>query len=470
MAITKSSPAPLMHQQIQRYGVYVNENRAIPEAFDGQKPVHRRLLYAMYSLGIRATGTEVKCARIVGDAVGKYHPHSDTAAYESLVTLINCSNPLAQGEGNFGSPVTEDSEAAQRYTNAKFTRLGLHCFFDPRLLAVTHMVPNYDDTLQEPYLLPARLPAVLLNGGEGIGVAMATKCPSFEITSIIKTVRKYIAAKARDWKLLTGLKLWYPLWGAEVDVSRQRKEWQQLLKTGQARIEFDTVIDVNKKTITLGPFAYGLKPFTSVLGSKAKPGTIRAQPWYKSHYTDNTKDGMRLVLTDVTDVEAAVNWLLKKTTVAHSFNTTVSLRKLEKGVPVIGARKMNILEILDYWYTNRTKLEKAALTEELKQLGIQIRQAELKILAHTNIDKLTQLLKTSNNLVSDVASVLGISKEEAQWLLERQIQQLAKLSISDVRKAQAQWKAESSVKKGLLKDLPRAVLLDLDRLEKELKL
>jgi DNA gyrase/topoisomerase IV subunit A len=466
MAITKSSPCPVMHEQIQRYGIYVNENRAIPEAFDGQKPVHRRLLYAMYTLGLKPTGAEIKCARIVGDTVGKYHPHSDSAAYEALVTLINCSNPLAQGEGNFGSPVTEDREAAQRYTNAKFTALGYHTLFDPRLIAVTKMVPNYDQSTAEPFLLPARLPMLLLNGTEGIGVAMATKCASFSLASVIKTVVKYIDTPKPDYKVLLGLRLHYPQWGSEFDSSRQKKAWIQFLKTGKGRLEFDSAIDVDAKakTIVLGPYAYGLKPFTNLLGSKTKPNTIRSQPWYRQHHMD----GMKLILTEVADINEAGKWLLGRCSVGHTFNTQVTVRQIRNEKPVTSARSMTILEVLEHWLRQRVDLEILALRQEIADLAIKIRQADIKILGHLNIQKLAKLVRHSQNLVPDVMKLLKLTEEEAKWLLERQLQSLARLQISDLKRDQAEWKKLMAVKQKMLKKPVEVVKQDVLALEKAL--
>lgn len=481
MPIIKASPGPLMHDQIQRYGLYVNENRAIPEIYDGLKPVHRRLLFAMSELNLKPVGHEIKCARIVGDTVGKYHPHGDVAAYESLVTLINCSNPLAQGEGNFGSPVTEDSEAAQRYTNAKFTALGYHALFEPRLMAVTETVANYDQSLKEPFLLPARLPMLLLNGTEGIGMAMATKCASFSLQSVIKTVLKYIDTKKPDYKVLLGLEFYYPKWGGEFDKKRQKKEWLSFIKTGKGRLEFDSVIDVDEKskTIVVGPFAYGLKPFTDLLDKKEKkekaenggkskntkvPNVARKQPWYKQHFVENGK-----LILEVSDVKEAGKWLLAKCSVSHSFSTVVSFRSIENGKTSISTRPVTLLQILEHWLKTRVELEKKALTREIAELALKIRQADIRIGGHLNFKKLAHLVRHSKTLIKDVQKLLKLTEDEAKWLLERQIQSLARLQIGDLRKEQAENKKLMLSKQSMLKNPVKTVRQDVVDLAKLLK-
>ena len=160
--------------------------RALPDARDGLKPVHRRILYAMFDMGIRATGSYKKSARIVGEVLGKYHPHGDQAVYDSMARMVqdySLRYPLVDGQGNFGS-IDGDSPAAMRYTEARLGRMAEEMLTDIGKDTVD-FVENFDGSLNEPSFLPARLPNLLLNGSQGIAVGMATNIPPHNLNEVI---------------------------------------------------------------------------------------------------------------------------------------------------------------------------------------------------------------------------------------------------------------------------------------------
>ncbi|MFC1531729.1 DNA gyrase subunit A, partial [Gemmatimonadota bacterium] len=160
--------------------------RALPDARDGLKPVHRRILYAMYELGLLPEREHKKCATVVGDVLGKYHPHGDSAVYDTLVRMVqefSLRYPLVDGQGNFGS-IDGDSAAAYRYTEAKLASIAMELLTDIDLDTVD-FTPNFDGRLQEPTSLPARLPHLLLNGSDGIAVGMATKIPPHNLRELV---------------------------------------------------------------------------------------------------------------------------------------------------------------------------------------------------------------------------------------------------------------------------------------------
>ena len=168
------------------YSMSVIVGRALPDARDGLKPVHRRILYAMYELGVTSKAKYKKSARIVGDVIGKYHPHGDTAVYDALVRMaqdFSMRLELVDGQGNFGS-IDGDSAAAMRYTEAKMTQAAEEVLRDIDKDTVDFL-PNYDDTLKEPDILPSRLPNLLINGSNGIAVGMATNIPPHRVDEII---------------------------------------------------------------------------------------------------------------------------------------------------------------------------------------------------------------------------------------------------------------------------------------------
>ncbi|HFQ90237.1 MAG TPA: DNA gyrase subunit A, partial [Desulfobulbus sp.] len=168
------------------YAMSVIVGRALPDVRDGLKPVHRRTLFAMRELGVTYNRPYVKSARIVGDVIGKYHPHGDTAVYDTLVRMaqdFSLRYPLVDGQGNFGS-MDGDAPAAMRYTEARMTRLDQEIIADLDKDTVD-FIPNYDNSLQEPSVLPSRIPNILVNGSEGIAVGMATKIPPHNLTEVI---------------------------------------------------------------------------------------------------------------------------------------------------------------------------------------------------------------------------------------------------------------------------------------------
>ena len=175
------------------YAMSVIVSRALPDARDGLKPVHRRVLYAMRELGLTPTREMAKSSRIVGDVMGKYHPHGDSAIYDTLVRLaqdFSMRYPLVDGQGNFGS-VDDDPAAAMRYTEAKLTRLAMEMLRDLDMDTVD-FAPNYDGNEQEPLVLPSRFPNLLVNGSSGIAVGMATNIPPHNLREVIDATIAYI--------------------------------------------------------------------------------------------------------------------------------------------------------------------------------------------------------------------------------------------------------------------------------------
>src|SRR6266850_4640318 len=172
------------------YAVSVVKGRALPDVADGQKPVQRRILFAMNEMGLAANAKPVKSARVVGDVLGKYHPHGDQAAYDALVRMaqnFSLRYPLIDGQGNFGSR-DGDGAAAMRYTEARLTPIA-RLLMDEIDQGTVDFQPNYDGSTQEPRLLPARLPFVLLNGASGIAVGMATEIPSHNLAEVVRALR-----------------------------------------------------------------------------------------------------------------------------------------------------------------------------------------------------------------------------------------------------------------------------------------
>jgi DNA gyrase subunit A len=185
------------------YAMSVIVSRALPDARDGLKPVHRRILYAMYDMGIRPNSPHRKSARIVGEVLGKYHPHGDSSVYDAMVRMaqdFSMRYMLVDGQGNFGS-IDGDSAAAMRYTEARLAAIAIELLEDIDKNTVDFS-PNFDDSLEEPQLLPARLPNLLLNGSSGIAVGMATNIPPHNLTELCDAI-SYLIDRQDDWDNVT---------------------------------------------------------------------------------------------------------------------------------------------------------------------------------------------------------------------------------------------------------------------------
>lgn len=249
-AASNDTPISLLaysQEAIKHYGSYVIENRALADIRDGLKPVHRRILWAMYKLGLKSTGGFKKSARTVGEVIGIYHPHGDAAVYDALVGMTgvrpkgktrgwlrrNINEPLIEGRGNFGDHV--DFAAAQRYTECRLSTYG-ELLLDPDYLAVSDMVPNFSDDTVEPVILPSKLPNLLINGSEGIAVGVASYIPSFDLEAVkacaALALEGKLTSKAAQ-KLLSG-KFSFPYGGISVDET----ELPGLIEDGQGAIVF----------------------------------------------------------------------------------------------------------------------------------------------------------------------------------------------------------------------------------------
>ena len=192
--IIRAEYSDIMQKSYIDYAMSVNISRALPEERDGLKPVQRRTLNDMYELGIRYDRPYRKCARIVGDTMGKYHPHGDSSIYDALVVMaqdFKKGRTLVDGHGNFGS-IDGDGAAAMRYTEARLSKLTQDVFLSDLDKNVVDFVPNFDETEKEPSVLPVRIPNILVNGADGIAVGMATSIPPHNLGEVIDAVKAYM--------------------------------------------------------------------------------------------------------------------------------------------------------------------------------------------------------------------------------------------------------------------------------------
>lgn len=443
-----------MKKSFISYAMAVIINRALPDVRDGLKPVHRRIMYAMDELGLQPEKPFRKCARIVGDVLGKFHPHGDLSVYDALVRLaqdFNTRYPLVEGHGNFGS-IDGDSAAAMRYTEAKMSRLSTAMMADIDKNTVD-FVPNFDETLIQPSVLPSRYPNLLVNGSGGIAVGMATNIPPHNMG---ETIDAYVAMIDNPDITVEELMCHvpapdFPTGGIIMGTAGVR----QAYRTGRGRIVVRAKADIeqhqpNKARIIVTEIPYQVnkarlvEKIAELVHEKRIEGI--------SDLRDETdRNGMRIVIELKKDVNANVvlNQLYKHTAMQDTFG--VIMLALVDGEPKV----LNLREMLYYYLqfqkqvvTRRTKYD---LDKALERMHI----LEGLIIALDNIDEVVEIIKHSES--APIARLrlmerFGLSEKQAQAILDMRLQRLTGLERDKIIKEHADLKGTVEYLQGILAD------------------
>lgn len=431
------------------YAIAVNLERSVPDMYDGLKPVHRRLLWAA---SFQQRGTYVKSARVIGDAMGKYHPHSDAALYGAMISMVNSELPPFSGKGNWGTIV--DSAAASRYTNVKLSKYG-ESFFNPHYInkSVTTFVPNFDDKEIEPVTLPALLPNVLLNSAQGIGWGTTTNIPSFTKESVVKVLQMLLAKKKITAKVLARtLKPSLPYGGRMVDSAKNKEQWLQLMTEPTARIEFEAnlKIDVAKKTIVISDWAAGLSPERFV-------ERVRALPECQSVY--NSKGTMEFTILckksyNETQFQAFVKKVQRLTVRAQSYRLNVTHRTANINDGVVGYETsflaLGVGPLLLRWLRLRIELEKQSLKHRISQQSKAIEQTQLYIYAISIKDIIFKSLDKKDNAAYLVKHT-KLNLDQAKQILDLRVRQLSRLDNLELKAKLKQQRAHLKELQGWLK-------------------
>ncbi len=432
---------------LRLYGDEVNLDRATLDLIDGLKPVHRRELYAASDL---PKGQYVKAARIVGDTMGRFHPHADSGIYGGLVTLVQACTPLVHGEGNWGNILAEP--AAMRYTNARLSHFG-RAGFDPDYAnkEVTSFVPNYDDKEVEPVSIPFPLPVILFNGGSGIGYGAASNIPAFTPESVVEVLQRLLQGeklKAEDFA-----KTMKPTskWGGEfVKTKANREAWMQMFKTHKASVQFQSplVVDTLKKTIVIGEWPSGLDPVKFVEEVRSWDETQEVYTSKgSSQFTIVVKKGYNSVQFD-----GYVERVQKLTRVKSSYNINVTSRKaiIKDGVVdyEVALLALSVPQLVVAWLRARLELELKSLDYRLRKQDVAIAYSKLLIFASTKLDIIIPIVRHSKQPREELAKKLKITIEEADQILELKLRQLTKL---DQEALKQKLKEQLAFKEQLLK-------------------
>ncbi len=446
------------------YSMYVILDRALPHIGDGMKPVQRRIVYAMRELALNASAKYKKSARTVGDVLGKFHPHGDSACYEAMVLMaqpFSYRYPLVDGQGNWGSPDDPKSFAAMRYTESRLSK------FAEVLLAelgqgTVDWTPNFDGTMNEPVVLPARLPHVLLNGGTGIAVGMATDIPPHNVHEVVEATCHLLRhPEATTADLVHYLPA--PDFPTAAEIITSRDDLRKLYESGRGSVKLRAryVMEEGKVVVTAVPYQVsGAKVLEQIAAQmQAKKLPMVADLRDESTHEEPT----RLVIeprSNRVDIEAMM---------AHLFATTDLEKNIRVNLNVIGLdgrpRVMPLPDMLGEWLTFRRKTVRRRLEHRLGKVEDRLHILEGLLVAYLNIDEVIRIIREEDEPKSALMAAFGLSERQAEAILELRLRHLAKLEEMKIRGEQDALEAERKRLKALLGS--EAKLTDL--IEEELR-
>jgi DNA gyrase subunit A len=424
------------------YSMSVIVSRALPDVRDGLKPVHRRILFGMSELGLSASRSHKKSARIVGEVLGKYHPHGDSAVYESMVRMAqnwSLRYPLVDGQGNFGS-IDGDNPAAMRYTEARLRKLSEEMLTDIKKDVVEYRL-NFDDSLYEPTVLPAKLPQLLMNGASGIAVGMATNMPPHNLSEVIKGVMAYI-----DNNEITIDELMehisapdFPTGGIIYGYEGVKSAFH----TGRGRIVLRAVAEIQEEgtrtRIIVTELPYQVNK-SSLIQKTAELVNTKKIDGITGIRDESDRDGMRIVYELRRDAipRVVLNNLFKYTQLQNSFS--VNNVVLVKGRPYL----LNLKDIIKYFVEHRHEVVIRRATFDLKKAEERSHILEGLLLALDRIDDIIKLIRGSKDADTARAALMGqtefgnmkpfsFSEKQAKAILEMRLQRLTGLERDKIQ-------------------------------------
>ena len=437
--IIRTEYSDLMQKSYIDYAMSVIIARALPDVRDGLKPVQRRTLYDMYELGIRYDRPYRKCARIVGDTMGKYHPHGDSSIYEALVVMsqdFKKGMPLVDGHGNFGS-IEGDGAAAMRYTEARLQKVTQETFLADLDKDVVDFVPNFDETEKEPSVLPVRLPNLLVNGSDGIAVGMATSIPPHNLGEVIDAAKAYLKnpeiSTEKLLELMPGPD--FPTGGIIVN----KDELPAIYESGTGKIKIRGKVKVEKLkggreqlVITEIPYPMIGANIAKFLNDVAGLVESKKAPEITDISNQSSKEGIRIVLElkKGADTENLKNMLYKKTRLEDTFG--VNMLAVADGKPETLSLRQILEHYIEFQYELTTRKYRTLLTKEQEKREIQ----EGLIKACEVIDLIIEILRGSKNIKDAKACLTAGVTDGIRFKSEASKKRAAKLRFTE-RQAQA---------------------------------
>ncbi|MDO4897240.1 MAG: DNA topoisomerase IV subunit A [Moraxella sp.] len=446
------SIADFTEQAYLNYAMYVIMDRALPHIADGLKPVQRRIIYAMNELGLRHTAKPKKSARTVGDVLGKYHPHGDTACYEAMVLMaqpFSYRYPLVMGQGNWGSADDPKSFAAMRYTEAKMSPYAL------TLLAELHdgtvdFIPNFDGTMSEPATLPARLPNILLNGTTGIAVGMATDIPPHNLTETVKACIKLLKnpniTTAELCKTLPA-----PDLPTSAEIITPKSELIKMYETGRGSYKMRATYHTDPKdkdSVIIDALPYQVSG-SKIIEQIARLMSDKKLPWV-TDITDESdhENPCRLVLElkrgelkkGDDNLTKIMNHLFAHTDLETSYRVNMNMIGLN-GKPEV----KNLKQILSEWLSSRRMVVLRRLQNRLDKIDKRLHVLAGLLIAYLHIDEVITIIRTEDDPKAVLMSRYGLSDVQADAILDIKLRQLAKLQEIELNAERDELQKERAV-------------------------
>lgn len=455
------------------YAISVVKGRALPDVCDGMKPVQRRILYAMKRLGLNPDVKTVKSARVVGEVLGKYHPHGDLAAYDAMVRLaqdFTMRYPLVQGQGNFGS-ADGDGAAAMRYTEVRLSKYA-DLLLGELDKGTVKFIPNYDGTHKEPVLLPARLPVLLLNGSSGIAVGMATEIPSHNLTEVgeaaIEVIRNPEITTDELLEIVKG-----PDFPGGAQVISSASDIKNVYRSGYGNLQvratyhfeelsrgqWQLVFDSVPYKVSVMKVMSELEALTNPKAPQGKK-SLTAKQQQDKQLIMNVMSGMR----DESSAEAPVRLVIdpksKSIDREELVSTILSKTSLETSckfnLVVIGIdgkpRQKGLKDILSEWVSFRLRTVRARSQTSLNEAEARIHTLEGRLIVLVDIEEVIRIIRGTDDPKKELITHFGLSDTQAEDILEIKLRQLASLDEVKLRKELEKLRNETERLRGLLTD------------------
>jgi DNA gyrase subunit A len=438
------------------YALSVITSRALPDVRDGMKPVHRRIIYSMWQNGVRADAKHRKCAKVVGDVMGDYHPHGDSAIYEALVRMAQpfvMRATLVDGSGNFGS-MDGDPAAHMRYTECRLTPIAAETISEIGQGTV-HFRPNYDSTKREPVVLPSKVPNLLLNGSAGIAVGMATNIPPHNLGEICAALLKLIEdPEIKDYQLVANDAVRGPDFPTGGQVLNTRDELRELYKTGQGAIRMRATWAKGPATrsaqiihVTSIPYGVNKAELVAAIGQVIISRKMPLLLEVKDISTDDVR--IELQLKKDADIDKVMAFLFRHTLLQTNFNVNLTCLVPTDNPEVGRPERLGLKDILWYFLHFRLEVVTKRLSHELEQLRQRIHTLEGFAFAFDILDDLIKIIRASEGKADAAERILkkygiephgprkkkddGLDPEQVDDILELKLYRLARLEINLIK-------------------------------------
>jgi len=451
-------------QAYLNYSMYVILDRALPHVGDGLKPVQRRIIYAMSELGLKASSKFKKSARTVGDVLGKFHPHGDSACYEAMVLMaqpFSYRYTLLEGQGNWGSPDDPKSFAAMRYTESRLSQYA-DLLLSELGQGTVDWAPNFDGSLEEPVILPAQIPNVLMNGTTGIAVGMATDIPPHNLTEVLKaTIHLIDNPKATTSDLCKYIK--GPDYPTDAEIITPRKEINAMYKKGGGGIRMRAVYEKDGDDIVITALPHQASP-AKILEQIASQMQAKKLPLVVDLRDESDHENpTRLVVVrknkDV-DVDELMTHLFATTDLERTYRVNMNLIGLD-GRP----GTMNLVDILSNWLKFRSETVTRRLEYRLDKVNKRLHLLDGLLKAFLNLDEVIRIIRKEDDPKAKLIKRFKLSETQADYILDTRLRQLARLEEMKIKAEQKELRAERKELEAVLGSKARLKTL----IKKELK-